>query len=53
MNKCRRKHIVTIKVAGRNRLCAQHKKNFSSTDLRDVNAIPTKEKQQKEVQSLK
>ena len=28
-------------------------RSSSSTDLHDVNAIPTKEKQQKEVQSLK
>ena len=28
-------------------------KGFSSTDLRDVNAIPTKEKQQKIFRSLK
>ena len=28
VNKCRRKHILTINVAGRNRSCAQHKETF-------------------------
>ena len=35
--------------AGRNRLRAQHVlRNFSSTNLHDVNATPAKEKQQKD-----
>ena len=47
------KHTLTMKDAGRNGYCTQHKEAFrQSTDLSDVNAIPTKEKQQKEVKNL-
>ena len=53
MPKYRRKHTLTMKDAGRNGYCTQHKEAFRpSTDLSDVNAIPTKEKQQKEVKNL-
>ena len=46
--KYRRKHTLTMKDAGRNGYRTQHKEAFRpSTDLSDVNAIPTKEKQQK------
>jgi len=46
--KYHRKHTLTMKDAGRNGYCTQHKGAFRpSTDLSDVNAFPTKEKQQK------
>ena len=47
MPKYRRKHTLAMKEAGRNGYRTQHKAFWPSTDLSDVNAIPTKEKQQK------
>ena len=52
MPKYRRKHTLTMKDAGRNGYRTQHKAFRPPTDLSDVNAIPTKEKQQKEVKKL-
>ena len=40
-------------AARKKQIMCTTEKSFSSTDLRDVNAIPTKEKQQKVFQSLK
>ena len=45
--KYRRKHTLTMRDAGRNGYRTQHKAVRPSTDLSDVNAIPTKEIQQK------
>ena len=44
--------ILTIKVGEQQIMCITER-SCSSTDLRDDSAIPTKEKQQKEVQALK
>ena len=40
-------------AARKEQIMCTTQKSFSSTDLRDFNAIPTKEKQQKVFQSLK
>ena len=53
VNKCRRKHILTIKVAGKNRLCPQHKETFRQQICLMLTQSQLKRKQQEEVQGLK